>query len=83
MAEALSLPTLSESNGATQQSLSTTTARNLATTTKTPPQIVGISPRWLLKLLPWVQVEAGTSRINRCKVLTVGDKSINVHFRIL
>ncbi|MFV1958471.1 MAG: Crp/Fnr family transcriptional regulator, partial [Planctomycetota bacterium] len=40
-------------------------ARNLATTTKTIPFWDDITPRWLLKLLPWVQVGAGTYRVNR------------------
>lgn len=47
------------------RSLSTTAARNLATTTKTAPQAQGISPRWLLRMLPWVQVRGGTYRVNR------------------
>ncbi len=38
-----------------QASLSTAAARNLATTTKTVPQMQGISSRWLLRMLPWVQ----------------------------
>ena len=42
-------------------------ARNLANTTKTPPQWVGVTPRWLVNLLPWVPVEAGTYRVNRVK----------------
>ncbi|MFE5583962.1 family 2B encapsulin nanocompartment shell protein [Kitasatospora sp. NPDC056531] len=48
-----------------QLSLSTTAARNLATTTKSKPQMQGITSRWLLKMLPWVQVSAGTYRVNR------------------
>ncbi|MFD4658427.1 family 2B encapsulin nanocompartment shell protein [Kitasatospora sp. NPDC058444] len=48
-----------------QQSLSTAGARNLATTTKSAPQMQGISPRWLLRRLPWVQVSGGTYRVNR------------------
>lgn len=40
-------------------------ARNLANTTKTPPQWVGSTPRWLVQLLPWVPVEAGVYRVNR------------------
>ncbi|MFG2845518.1 family 2B encapsulin nanocompartment shell protein [Kitasatospora sp. NPDC048296] len=48
-----------------QLSLSTTAARNLATTTKSKPQMQAISSRWLLKMLPWVQVSAGTYRVNR------------------
>jgi hypothetical protein len=42
-------------------------ARQLANTTKTPPQWVGITPRWLVSLLPWTPVEAGTYRVNRVK----------------
>lgn len=42
-------------------------ARQLANTTKTPPQMVGITPRWLVRFLPWVPVESGTYRINRVK----------------
>jgi len=42
-------------------------ARNLANTTKTPPQWRGVTPRWLVSLLPWAPVEAGTYRINRVK----------------
>ncbi len=39
-----------------QMSLGTAAARQLATTTKSRPQMQGISPRWLLRMLPWVQV---------------------------
>src|SRR5215469_2653376 len=46
-------------------SLSTAAARNLATTTKTVPQMQGITSRWLLRMLPWVQVSGGTYRVNR------------------
>jgi hypothetical protein len=35
-----------------QLSLSTAAARNLTTTTKTVPQMQGITSRWLLRLLP-------------------------------
>ena len=42
-------------------------ARNLANTTKTPPQWRGVTPRWLVSLLPWTPVEAGTYRVNRVK----------------
>jgi hypothetical protein len=51
-----------------QRSVTTATARQLATTTKTIPQMGSISPRLLLKLLPWVQVDSGTYRVNRTKV---------------
>ncbi len=56
------------SNENLQRSVTTATARNLATTTKTAPQMGSITPRLLLKLLPWVQVNGGTFRVNRTKV---------------
>ncbi|MDJ1131388.1 family 2B encapsulin nanocompartment shell protein [Streptomyces iconiensis] len=56
-----------------QLSLTTAAARNLATTTKTPPQMQGITSRWLLKVLPWVQVSGGTFRVNRRLSHTLGD----------
>ncbi len=40
-------------------------ARQLSNTTKTPPQWVGSTPRWLVQLLPWTPVEAGVYRLNR------------------
>ncbi|GAA4906905.1 Cyclic nucleotide-binding domain-containing protein [Stackebrandtia albiflava] len=55
------------------QSLSTAAARNLATTTKSVPQMQGISSRWLLKILPWVQTAGGVYRVNRRLSYTVGD----------
>ncbi|MFJ9616109.1 family 2B encapsulin nanocompartment shell protein [Streptomyces noursei] len=58
-------------------SLSTSAARNLATTTKTAPQMQGITSRWLLRLLPWVQVSGGTYRVNRRLTHTVGDGRID------
>jgi hypothetical protein len=42
-------------------------ARQLAKTTKTPPQWAGVTPRWLVSLLPWTPVEAGTYRVNKVK----------------
>lgn len=42
-------------------------ARQLANTTKTPPQWSGITPRWLVSMLPWIPVEAGVYRVNRVK----------------
>ncbi|WP_042412956.1 family 2B encapsulin nanocompartment shell protein [Streptacidiphilus anmyonensis] len=54
------------SDSAAQQSaLNTAAAKNLATTTKTPPQMQGITSRWLLRMLPWVEVSGGTYRVNR------------------
>jgi CRP-like cAMP-binding protein len=56
-----------------QMSLGTLAARQLATTTKSTPQMQGISSRWLLKLLPWVQVSGGVYRVNRRLSYAVGD----------
>jgi hypothetical protein len=42
-------------------------ARQLSNTTKTPPQWLGVTPRWLVSLLPWTPVEAGTYRVNKVK----------------
>ncbi|MDH6521185.1 CRP-like cAMP-binding protein [Streptomyces sp. SAI-135] len=53
-------------------SLSTTAARQLATTTKSEPQMQAISSRWLLRMLPWVDVKGGTYRVNRRLQLRVG-----------
>ena len=51
-----------------QRSVTTAVAKNLANTTKTAPKMMSITPRWLLSLLPWVQVNGGTYRVNRTKV---------------
>src|ERR1700761_9439248 len=51
-----------------QRSVTTSVARNLATTTKTSPKMQSITPRWLLSMLPWVHVHGGTYRVNRTKV---------------
>jgi hypothetical protein len=42
-------------------------ARQLSNTTKTPPQMPAITPRWLVSLLQWVPLEAGTYRVNRVR----------------
>ncbi|MFE2145776.1 family 2B encapsulin nanocompartment shell protein [Streptomyces sp. NPDC059456] len=56
-----------------QRSLATEAARNLATTTKSAPQMQEITDRWLLKMLPWVSVQGGTYRVNRRLSYSVGD----------
>src|SRR5579862_3192203 len=48
-----------------QMSLNITAARALTTTAKSAPQMQGISSRWLLRMLPWVQLPGGTYRVNR------------------
>ena len=44
-----------------QLSLSAKAARNLATATVTVPQMADITPRWLSRLLPWIDVDGGAS----------------------
>ncbi|GAA3210026.1 family 2B encapsulin nanocompartment shell protein [Dactylosporangium siamense] len=55
------------------RSLSTRAARTIATTSKSVPQMQGVTPRWLLRMLPWVEAEGGTYRVNRRLTYTVGD----------
>ncbi|MGV9307249.1 family 2B encapsulin nanocompartment shell protein [Nonomuraea sp. NPDC003727] len=56
-----------------QLSLSTAAARNLATTTKSVPQMQEITSRHLLRALPWVQAIGGVYRVNRRLTYAVGD----------
>ncbi|MEV0264785.1 family 2B encapsulin nanocompartment shell protein [Streptomyces sp. NPDC050617] len=60
-------------NSPAPMSLGTAAARNLATTTKSVPQMQGISSRWLLRMLPWVEVPGGAYRVNRRLSHTLGD----------
>ncbi|WP_434587364.1 family 2B encapsulin nanocompartment shell protein [Streptomyces sp. A5-4] len=59
-----------------QSSLGTAAARKLATTTKSAPQMQEITSRWLLRMLPWVEAQGGTYRVNRRLGYTVGDGCI-------
>jgi hypothetical protein len=63
-----------------QRSVTTSVARNLANTTKTSPKMMSITPRWLLSVLPWVQVNGGTYRVNRTKVELSKAQRIGVDF---
>jgi hypothetical protein len=65
-------------NGQVQSSLGTAAARNLATTTKTPPQMQGITNRWVQRILPWVDVKGGTYRVNRRVSYSLGDGRVAV-----
>ncbi|MGH3693035.1 MAG: family 2B encapsulin nanocompartment shell protein [Pseudonocardiaceae bacterium] len=57
--------------------LATEAARNLATTTKSVPQMQEITSRWLLRVLPWVEATGGTFRVNRRATYTVGDGRVS------
>ncbi|MFE7119289.1 family 2B encapsulin nanocompartment shell protein [Streptomyces sp. NPDC057654] len=60
-------------------SLSPDAARQLATATKTTPQMRAISPRYLLRALPWVDVESGVYRVNRRRTFVIGDDRISTY----
>jgi hypothetical protein len=55
-------------------SLGEQAAFQLANVTKTAPQYGAITPRWLVRLLDWKPLEAGTLRVNR----VVEEKSVDV-----
>lgn len=50
-----------------QLALSDSAARQLANATKTTAQLSIITPRWLVRCLQWVPVEAGIYRLNKVK----------------
>lgn len=60
-----------------QTSLSTQAARNLVNITRSAPQMQGITSRWLLRRLPWVDISGGVYRVNRRLNYAVGDGIIN------
>jgi len=58
----------------THHALGERAAFQLANVTKTPPQYGAITPRWLVRLLDWKPLEAGTLRVNR----VMDEKAIDV-----
>lgn len=52
-------------NAPKQHALGERAAFQLANVTKTAPQFGAITPRWLVRLLDWKPLEAGTLRVNR------------------
>ncbi|WP_103341099.1 family 2B encapsulin nanocompartment shell protein, partial [Amycolatopsis sp. CA-126428] len=71
--------TLTEETTSVQLTLSVRAARTLTTTTKTLPQMRGITTRWLLSQLPWVDVPAGSYRVNRRLTYTLGDGKLSFY----
>ena len=51
------------------QSVGASAARNLSTATVTSVQNLANTPRWLLRLLPFVNVDGGVYRVNRRAVV--------------
>jgi len=50
-----------------QTALGDVAARQLAIATRTVPQMITITPRWLTHLLSWTPVESGIYRLNKVK----------------
>jgi len=44
-------------------------ARTLSNPTLTSPHMLAVSPRWLLHLLPWVNIEGGVYQVNRRRIV--------------
>ncbi len=59
------MPKPSGPAGTGQLALTDAAARQLANATKTTAQLETITPRWLIRMLEWVPVEAGIFRLNR------------------
>jgi hypothetical protein len=68
---------MADDSNPNQTSLGVSAAKTLATVTKTPPQMHGISSRWLLRLLPWVQTAGGVYRVNRRLVVRVEEGRVS------
>jgi len=62
------------------QTVSIKAARNLTHTDKTNPMLVALSPKYLLKLLPWKEVPGGTLRVNRTKLILKGTGLVTIEF---
>jgi hypothetical protein len=71
--------TVTEETASLQLSLGIKAARTLTTTTKSVPQMRGITTRWLLSRLPWVDVPAGSYRVTRRLTYTVGDGKVSFY----
>jgi CRP-like cAMP-binding protein len=63
-----------------QYSVSIKAARQLTNTSKTSPQMLASSPKYLLKMLPWEEVPGGTYRINRTKLIFKSVGRIGIEF---
>ncbi len=50
-----------------QTALGDVAARQLAIATRTVPQMISITPRWLTHLLHWIPAESGVYRLNKVK----------------
>src|SRR6516165_7899751 len=60
--------------------LSVRAARTLSHPTLTSPQMLAESPRWLLQLLPWINVPGGVYQVNRRRIALRQSDRIFAHF---
>ena len=58
---------MAETTKQPQTALGDVAARQLAIATRTVPQLLTITPRWLTHLLSWIPVESGVYRLNKVK----------------
>ena len=65
---------MAKSDKTIHHSLPEQAAFQLANVTKTAPQYGAITPRWLVRLLDWKPLEAGTLRVNR----VINEASVDV-----
>lgn len=61
---------MAEAKNMQQTALGDKAARQLAIATRTVPQMITITPRWLTHLLSWIPVESGVYRLNKVKDAT-------------
>ncbi len=69
---------MTEFDDSVRVNISSKMARTIATTTKTTPQMMGITPRWLMRMMPWVNVESGTYRVNTVDLAWKEDERIKI-----
>lgn len=56
---------MSDVNNRPQSGFGSEQAQQLASVTKSQPQLTGLTSRFLVKILPWVQVRGGAYQVNR------------------
>lgn len=60
--------------------INTSNASKITITKKSAPQMGSITPRLLLKMLPWVSVEGGVYRVNRTQVKKKNPTSVEIEY---
>jgi len=65
----MSAPVSAPQRALANHTLGVRAARTLSNPTLTIPQMLAVSPRWLLHLLSWVNVEGGVYQVNRRRII--------------